>query len=105
MLNPFSTVRLHHGAFKAWPLFAAALVVLWSLLGQAPFEAGALLTVIHVVYLVGAVLLLLAAITITLRQPPVLRTARTFAPALPKPGPCDHTPEADTPPPRHTVRD
>lgn len=105
MSNPFATFRLHHRAFKAWPLFVAALVVLWSVSGQAPLEVGSLLAVIHVVYLVGVVLLLIAAITITLRHPPIGRTLRSLEPALPQSSPCDHTSKADTPPPRHTVRD
>jgi hypothetical protein len=63
------------------------------------------MAVIHLVFLLGAAWLLAVALVITVRQPPSRRTERgADVPAF-KPDPANHPIEADTPPPRHTVRD
>jgi hypothetical protein len=56
-------------------------------------------------FLVAAMAFLVTALTLSLRGSAIVYAAPPARPSLPVSKPRSHTPEADSPPPRHTVRD
>ena len=106
MLTPTHRIRLDLTAWsRLWPLLAVALLQLWALSGHGAHDLGGWMAVIHVVFLVAAMLFLATALTITLRMPAARRAEPPAQWLLPASEPRSHTPEADSPPPRHAVRD
>lgn len=106
MLTQPHRVRLDRSTWsRLWPLLAVGLLQLWALTGHDVQALGGWMAVIHVVFLVAALVFLAAALTITLRGSAISRAAPPAQPPLPTSEPRSHTPEAASPPPRHTVRD
>lgn len=106
MLTHTHRVRLDLTTWsRLWPLLAVALLQLWALTGHDAQALGGWMAIIHVVFLVAAMAFLAAALTLTLRGSAIVRAAPPTRSSLPAFEPRSHTPEADSPPPRHTVRD
>lgn len=106
MLTQPHRVRLDRTTWsRLWPLLAVALLQLWALTGHSMHDLGGWMAILHVVFLVAALVFLAAALTITLRGSAISRAAPSARSPLPTSEPHSHTPEAARPPPRHTVRD
>lgn len=106
MLTPTHRVRLDLTTWsRLWPLFAVALLQLWALTGHDAQALGGWMAIIHLVFLVAAMAFLVTALTLSLRGSAIVYAAPPARPSLPVSKPRSHTPEADSPPPRHTVRD
>ena len=106
MLTQTLRVRLDRTTWShLWPLLAVGLLQLWATTGHGMQELGGWMAVIHVVFLVAAMAFLATALAITLRGSVTVRAEPPARSSLPAFEPRSHTPEADSPPPRHTVRD
>lgn len=106
MLTQTHRVRLDRSTWsRLWPLLAVALLQLWAITGHGGQELGAGMVVIHVVFLVAAFAFLAIALTIALHTPTTRRAEPAAQPRVPASDPQGHTPEADSPPPRQSVRD
>lgn len=106
MLTLTHRIRLDKTSWsRLWPLLAVGLFQLWALTGHNVQALGGWMVVIHVVFLAAAIVFLVAALTLSLHGSAIVYALPPARPSLPVSEPRSHTPEADSPPPRHSVRD